>query len=187
MGLGFGSIGIPIVSEYLNYNNTKKTNEANRDMNNAQMLFQQNMSNTAHQREVTDLQAAGLNPILSAGGQGSSTPPGSQAEMKAPQINSPMIFQAIQAKQTEKKLDQDQQRINIEKANSAAAIAKNLSAAELDRANTSATKGGVLTKWLGTDVYDKTNKPIPNPLRNWQPGEGRKKSKQPLGSFLGGM
>ncbi len=79
-------------------------NRASAKQASQQMAFQDELSRTAHQREVADLRAAGLNPVLSGtGGRGASTPPGAQAPQRNIAENAVSTALAVQRQKQELK------------------------------------------------------------------------------------
>ncbi|WNK12727.1 MAG: DNA pilot protein [Microvirus sp.] len=81
-GFDWGNVASSALDATGQYFGAREINKGNIASAREQMQFQERMSGTAHQREVADLKAAGLNPALSANA-GASSPIGAGYETQS--------------------------------------------------------------------------------------------------------
>lgn len=104
-----GSLAGNLLSSGINFFSARDTNRKAKKLAREQMRFQERMSNTAYQRAVKDMRAAGINPMLAYMKGGASTPGGAQPSLKQPGVDPTGVATAknVQSQITQRSLQNE--------------------------------------------------------------------------------
>jgi len=115
--MGLFSAALPWVATagagLLSYLGGKEQREAQEGVSREQMAFQERMSNTAFQRGVSDMRAAGINPILAYSQGGASSPSG--AGFSPESLTEDVASTALDTLRLRKDIEEAESRIKLNK------------------------------------------------------------------------